>query len=85
MARLTNDEFDELHRLTGEALIAMLKAAKGEGAEPLSPAFVAQAIKFLGENKINSPASTARKVSTTSRPPESWQDEDTILPFKKAE
>lgn len=83
MTRLTNEEFDELHRITGELLILTLKSYKASGEVP-PPALLAQAIKLLGENQINRPAFTGRKVKTTDRPPPSWDEDDTtVIPFQK--
>lgn len=82
MSRLTNDEFDELHRITGELLIATLKSYKASGEVP-PPALLAQAIKLLGENQINRPAHIGRKARVANLPVPDWDDEDTVVPFKQ--
>lgn len=78
--RASDDAFDELHGLVADALIEQITAWKegrlvdfgrvngGEKGEDyvkvLPPALIAQAIKFLSENGIDSPAKTGNKVDT---------------------
>jgi hypothetical protein len=89
--RLTNEEFDELHRLTGEAIMAALENATGSVCEEcgcggsLPPALLAQAIKFLGENQINRPQFTSKQVAPKTKPsrPKDDDDSDVLHLFRK--
>ena len=62
MSRATEDAFDSLHCLTIEALINQINAYKtgqmksGDTVLPIPPALLAQAIKMLKDNGIDSPA-----------------------------
>lgn len=55
MSRATDDLFDELHAMTAETLKAQLDKYR-DGREPVPPALLAQAIKFMKDNGIDSPA-----------------------------
>ncbi len=55
MTRASETLFDQLHLLTVETLMAEIQAYKGR-KEPVPPALLAQAIKMLKENGIDSPA-----------------------------
>lgn len=55
MSRASETLFDQLHLLTVETLMAEIKKYK-DADEPVPPALLAQAIKMLKENGIDSPA-----------------------------
>lgn len=63
MSRASEDLFDELHLLTVETLKDQIKKYKDEG-EPVPPALLAQAIKMLKENGIDSPARSKKLHDT---------------------
>lgn len=57
MSRASEALFDELHLLTVTTLKAQIKSYTDKN-EPVPPALLAQAIKMLKENGIDSPART---------------------------
>jgi hypothetical protein len=63
MSRASEDQFDLLHRLVVENLTNEIKAYTQRG-EPIPPALLAQAIKMLKENGIDSPARAQNIVDT---------------------
>lgn len=66
MSRATDDVFDELHAMTAEVLKVQLEKYKTAG-EPVPPALLAQAIKFMKDNGIDSPA-RAKEVNDSLAP-----------------
>ena len=63
MARASEEALSALHNLVADSLSAQIKAAT-ESGEPIPPALLAQAIKFLKDNGIDSPALKGSKVDT---------------------
>lgn len=57
--RATDAVFDELHLLTAETIMAEIKRCR-DAKEPVPPALLAQASKFLKDNGIDSPARAAK-------------------------
>lgn len=92
--RGTEDQFDTLHARTVRILNTMLEAAEkgmlcvGEdkdgnkliGLPP--PQLLAQAIKFLSENGVNRPASSAKKTDVLKDEMPDFDAEDTVVPFR---
>lgn len=66
MTRATDDIFDNVHLLTAELLKQQLEEFKRKKEMP-PPAFLAQAIKFLKDNGIDSPA-RAKEVADKLAP-----------------
>lgn len=64
MSRATNDLMDSLHAMAAETIIEqIMKYRRGEILDPKSgevlpvpPALIAQALKFLKDNGVDSPA-----------------------------
>lgn len=54
MSRATDDVFDALHALTAETLMEEVRAYR-ERKEPVPPALIAQVLKFMKDNGIDSP------------------------------
>ena len=73
MSRATEEAFDALHCLTIESLISQINAYKngeiksGDTVLPVPPALLAQAIKLLKDNGIDSPA-RAKKLDEALPP-----------------
>lgn len=79
-SRATSVDLDGLHSLLTESLRAELEAARNRRDEdgrpiPIPPALLAQAIKFLKDNGVDSPA-RARQVGDVLLPAmPDWSDE----------
>jgi hypothetical protein len=63
MSRATNELFDTLHGLLTEAMIEDLKRYR-QNKEGIPPAFLAQCIKLLKDNGIDSPARAVKMLDT---------------------
>ena len=92
MARTTDDRFDELHSIVADALIEQINAWKdgrlvtlqdGEYVKTFPPALLAQAIKFLKDNGIDSPAPKGSKVDTLKDAMPEYND-DNVLHMRRA-
>lgn len=94
MSRASNDLADEMHRLVAEALVEQIKAWKdGRLVEQdgdayvrvFPPALLAQAIKFLKDNGIDSPARKGNPVDTLKDAmPDFDELEGNVVPMRRA-
>lgn len=90
--KATEDTFNSLHSLVADSLIAEIKSYTGhvdkEGKLapiPLPPALLAQAIKFLKDNGIDSPA-RAQQVSDAlaGKMPEFDPEDSTVVALRRS-
>lgn len=93
MSRGSGDDFDKLHGLTLRILIRMMEGAEkgmlvdedGHVTMP-PPALLAQTIKFLKENGIDSPAAAKTQLETLHKALPTFADEDfdnNVVPIKR--
>lgn len=88
MSRASSKQADALHALVAEALIEQIQAWKagrlvdmgkeGEWVKVFPPALLAQAIKFLKDNGINSPGVSGSKIDRLARTLPSLDDLDQV-------
>lgn len=92
MSRTTEDRFDELHGIVADALIEQISAWKaqrlvtlqdGEYVKVFPPALLAQAVKFLKDNGVDTPARKGNKADTLKDAMPDYQD-DNVLPMRRA-
>lgn len=97
--RTTDDSFDALHGIVADALIEQITAWKegrlvdfgrvsgGEEGKDyvkvLPPALIAQAIKFLKDNGIDTPAKTGSKVDTLKDSMPDFGDADNVVAIRR--
>lgn len=97
--RTTDDAFDSLHALVADALIEQINAWKerrlvdyklvkdGDEATTyvtvLPPALIAQAIKFLKDNGIDSPAQSGSKVDTLKNDMPDFDDLQNVVSIRR--
>jgi hypothetical protein len=97
--RTTDDAFNELHGIVADALIEQIKAWKEDRlvdyklvkdgdevttyVKVLPPALIAQAIKFLKDNGIDTPAQTGSKVDTLKDSMPDFGDADNVVAIRR--
>lgn len=97
--RTTDERFDALHGIVADALIEQINAWKegrlvdfgrvhgGEEGKDyvkvLPPALIAQAIKFLKDNGIDTPAQTGSKVDTLKGTMPDFGDSDNVVAIRR--
>lgn len=74
-SRATDAVFDELHGFLTEAMIADLKRYRASDAG-IPPAFLAQVIKWLATNGIDSPARAKKVLDTLKDSLPNFDDHD---------
>ena len=90
MSRATEDSFDTLHELVTDTLIEQIRAYKlgqmkdGDGLVlPMPPALLAQAIKLLKDNGIDSPQRAQKiKDALAGRMPEFDPEDTNVVPMR---
>lgn len=93
MSRASNEQANLLHGLVADALIEQIQAWKAgrlvefkgeEGfVKVFPPTLLAQAIKFLKDNGIDSPGVTKQKADRLAATLPSLDDLDNVLSFKR--
>lgn len=77
MSRASEDLFDDLHRLTIEAIRDEIKAYRDKG-EPIPPALLAQAIKVMKDNGVDSPARAKVVADTLAAQMPNFDEHDVV-------
>lgn len=80
MTRATSEQADALHALVATSLTAEIERYRAAG-EPLPPALLAQAIKFLKDNEVTAPASTSKRLDRLANALPSMDDLDNVISF----
>ena len=92
MSRATEDSLDGLHSLVSESLTEQIKAYRSGNVKdeegmtlPMPPALLAQALKFLKDNGIDSPV-RALKVADTlaAKMPEFDPEDSNVIAMRNA-
>ena len=77
MTRANDELFDLLHLMTVETLMAEIKNYRASG-DPVPPALLAQAIKLLKDNGIDSPARAQKVADTLAKHMPNFDDIDPV-------
>jgi hypothetical protein len=77
VSRADESLFDELHKLAVETLMAEIRAYK-DAKEAVPPALLAQAIKLLKDNGVDSPARAKQVKDTLAAEMPDFGPEDTV-------
>lgn len=90
MTRATDDALDSLHEavtLTLAQEIQRYRNGEMKGAEgetlPIPPALLAQAIKLLKDNGIDTPARAGGRTDTLKAAMPDFDEADNVLPFRR--
>ena len=82
MSRATEEALAALHGLLADTLREQIEKAKAS-EEGIPPALLAQAIKFLKDNGIDSPALKGSKVDTLAEAMPDFDEISNVTPMRK--
>ena len=82
MSRATEDTLGALHGLIADTYAEQIKALVAAG-EPVPPALLTSAAKFLKDNGVDAPASTSKKLDRLAQTLPSMDDLDNVVGFPR--